>query len=349
MLASGLFDLAQPLFRIMGAETAHTTALGALRVLHSLGLAGTQRSDDTPIECFGLTFPNRLGLAAGCDKNGDYLDALGALGFGFVEIGTVTPRPQAGNSRPRLFRVPSELAVINRMGFNNKGVDHLVGNLRTRTYTGVCGVNIGKNADTPNDRAQEDYLECFRKVFPCADYVTLNVSSPNTPGLRDLQTREGLEQVAGPVLDERKRLCTQHGRNVPVLIKLAPDLQSKELQDIIETATSLGVDGIIATNTTTDLASVLHAVPPGASGGLSGQPLFDHAIKSVREMRRGARCQVPVIGVGGITTGQRAVEMLQAGAGLVQIYSGFVFHGPDLVTEILKAIRIADTMDGVVP
>ena len=341
MIAAGLFDLVQPLLRTINAETGHNAALNALRYLHALRLLGTARSGDAPIECFGLRFPNQLGLAAGCDKNGDYLNALGALGFGFVEIGTVTPRPQPGNTRPRLFRIPAELAVINRMGFNNKGVDHLVRNLRSRTYAGICGVNIGRNADTPNAHAQDDYLECFRKVFPYADYVTLNVSSPNTPGLRDLQTREGIERIAGPLLDERRTLISRHGRNVPVLIKLAPDLPRRDLQDIVEAATSLGVDGIVATNTTTDLTAVAHATPPGASGGLSGGPLFERSINAVKELAGMSQRGLPIIGVGGITTGQRAVSMLQAGATLIQIYSGFVFHGPDLVAEILDGIRIA--------
>jgi dihydroorotate dehydrogenase len=282
-----------------------------------------------------------LGLAAGCDKNGDYIDALGSLGFGFIEIGTITPRPQPGSPRPRLFRVPSDLAVINRMGFNNKGVDYAVMRLQPRTFTGICGVNIGKNADTPNDRAADDYLTCFRAVYWHADYVTVNVSSPNTPQLRELQSAEGLRQVAGALLTERSRLQREHGKRVPVLVKIAPDLNDAELHAVSSAVSELGIDGVVATNTTSSLGVLSQSAPRGATGGVSGRPLLTHSLRVIKTLRASLGADTPIVGVGGITDSVAAQEMLSAGANLIQIYTGFIYKGPKLLCDIYDGMRRA--------
>lgn len=333
--ASKFFDLAQPMLRYLPPETAQSVALHALKLSYPLWRRRVPVGPSRSVNCFGLQFKNVLGLAAGCDKNGDFLDSLGAIGFGFVEVGTVTPRPQVGSARPRLYRIPSKLTVINRMGFNNKGIDYVVEKLARRTYSGVCGVNIGKNADTPNDRAQDDFLKCFRKVYQFADYVTVNLSSPNTPRLRELQTRAGIDQIAGVLLEERSRLRLSSGRYVPLLIKIAPDLGKDEVRAIAGAVTELNLDGVVATNTTTDLEPIADLVPRGASGGLSGEPLFAHSLSMVQELRASLGENVPIIGVGGITSASAAMEMRQAGANLLQIYTGFVYRGPALVAEIL--------------
>ncbi len=339
-LASGLFDLAQPILRYIEAETAHSLALHSLQISQALLGSGSRPGPEgLATQCLGLTFPTLLGLAAGCDKNGDFIDALGGLGFGFLEIGTITPRPQAGNPRPRLFRAPADLAVINRMGFNNKGVDYAVERLRTRTFTGICGVNIGKNADTPNDHAADDYLRCFRAVYPHADYVTVNISSPNTPGLRALQTAEGLRRIAGALLQERHTLERQHGKRVPLVVKIAPDLSDAELNAISTAVRELGIDGVVATNTTTDTGVLLHGVPVNATGGVSGRPLLPHSLRVVRALRASLSADTAIIGAGGITDGMAAQEMLRAGANLLQIYTGFVYKGPDLLRDIHAMCR----------
>jgi dihydroorotate dehydrogenase len=333
-----LFDLAQPILRHLRPEASQSLALHALKLTTPIWRRrpGTERA--LPTTCFGLQFKNPLGLAAGCDKNGDFLNALGAVGFGFVEVGTVTPRPQGGNARPRLWRIPSKLAVVNRMGFNNKGVDYVVDRLKCRSYTGICGVNIGKNADTPNDRAEQDYLECFSKVYPHADYVTLNLSSPNTSGLRALQSRAGIEQVAGAVVAARNRLRATSGRYVPILLKIAPDLSEKELSGIADSVQHVGLDGVVATNTSTDLEPVTHLAPSVLSGGLSGEPLLERSLPVIRALRAHLGPTMPIVGVGGITSADAALRMLQAGASLIQIYTGFVYRGPALVSEIMDRL-----------
>jgi dihydroorotate dehydrogenase len=340
--ASSLFDLGAPLLRFIDAESSHAFALQALRISHELlGSRVGTTVGGLSTHCLGLTFPTPLGLAAGCDKNGDYIDALGSIGFGFIEIGTVTPRPQAGSPKPRLFRLASDMAVINRMGFNNKGVDHVVAQLRRRTFTGICGVNIGKNADTPNDQAAEDYVIGFRAVYPYADYVTVNLSSPNTPGLRALQTSEGLQQVAGTVLSERSLLARQYGRRVPVLVKIAPDLDDEEIEAVSRSVRELGIDGVVATNTTTDFSVLTQRPPAGASGGLSGRPLFPRSVQVVGKLRAALGPETPIIGVGGITDSSSAQQMLRAGANLVQIYTGLVYKGPGLLDEIYAGMTAA--------
>jgi dihydroorotate dehydrogenase len=334
--------MTQPFLRHIDAERAHSLALSGLRISNALlGTPASAKVSGLEARCMGLAFPTPLGLAAGCDKNGDYIDALGAVGFGFIEVGTVTPRPQLGSPRPRLFRVPDDLAVINRMGFNNRGVDYAVKRLRRRTFGGVCGVNIGKNADTPNDSASADYLTCFKAVYGYTDYVTVNLSSPNTPGLRSLQSADGIQRVVGTLLEERPRLEREHGRIVPVLVKIAPDLGVEELHAICSAARSIGVDGVVATNTTTDLGVLSRGAPTGASGGVGGRPLLAQSLRVVRELRASLGTGIPIVGVGGITDGVAAQEMLRAGASLIQIYTGFVYKGPDLLPEIYEGMRRA--------
>lgn len=339
---STAFAMAQPILRHLDAERAHSFALQSLKISNALfGAPANAQTSGLESRCMGLAFPTPLGLAAGCDKNGDYIDALGAVGFGFIEVGTVTPRPQSGSSRPRLFRAPSDLAVINRMGFNNKGVDYAVKRLRRRTFSGVCGVNIGKNAATPNDSASADYLTCFKAVYGCADYVTVNISSPNTPGLRSLQSADGLQQVVGPLLSERARLEREHGKVVPVLVKIAPDLLDEELNAICSTVKDLGVDGVVATNTTTDLGVLSQPAPSGVSGGVSGRPLLAQSLRVIRLLRASLGAGLPIVGVGGVTDSSAAQEMLRAGANLIQIYTGFVYKGPELLLEIYEGMRRA--------
>ncbi|MEP7313072.1 MAG: dihydroorotate dehydrogenase (quinone) [Pseudomonadota bacterium] len=333
--AARLFDLSQPLLSRLSPELAHAASLRALavtwRVLHDARKSANER----PVSLLGLRFANPLGLAAGCDKNGDYLDALGSLGFGHVEIGTVTPRPQAGNPRPRLFRVPTQRAVVNRMGFNNKGIDHVVTRLQRRRYTGICGVNIGKNADTPLARAEDDYLLCFRKAYSQADYFVINVSSPNTAGLRDLQSEEGLERIAGALFEERRLLASATKRCVPVLVKIAPDLAPAEIISLAALIGRLQFDGVVATNTTIDLAPVAGVLPAGVTGGLSGAPLHARSLDVIRRLRSALGPEYPIIGVGGICDAASAADTLQAGANLIQLYTGFIFRGPALIDEIL--------------
>ncbi len=287
----------------------------------------------------GLVFAHPLGLAAGFDKNGDYLDALGALGFSHVELGTVTPRPQSGNPKPRMFRAPSAGGLVNRMGFNNKGVDHLVARLRRARYSGVRGVSIGKNADTPLEQAPQDYLACLEKVYPFADYVAVNVSSPNTARLRELQAPDGLSSIVTPLLESRARLEASHGRHVPLLVKIAPDLDTSQISAMAASLRSLGVDGVIATNTTTDLAALGPDWPADRRGGLSGAPLHERSAAVIRQLRAELGSAFPIIGVGGIVDGDRAAATMQAGADLLQIYTGFAYRGPALLEEILNALQ----------
>jgi dihydroorotate dehydrogenase len=340
--ASSLFDLAQPLLRHVDPERAHSLALQSLRISNAFSRSSSEpMTHGLTTNCLGLVFPTPLGLAAGCDKNGDFIDALGAIGFGFIEIGTVTPRPQFGSPRPRLFRVPCDLAVINRMGFNNRGIDYVVAQLQRRTFAGICGVNIGKNAETPNDNAADDYLTCFRAVYKHADYVTINISSPNTPGLRALQSTEGLRRIAGALLSERHALERQHDKRVPVLVKIAPDLNDAEIRAVSLVVRELGIDGVVATNTTTDLGVLSQSVPSGATGGVSGRPLLVHSLRVVRRLRASLGANTPIVGVGGITDSVAAQRMLHAGANLIQIYTGFVYKGPGLLREVYEGMHRA--------
>jgi dihydroorotate dehydrogenase len=318
-------------------ERAHDWGLLGLRCLRPFWRPPEARPGST-VRIFGLEFSHPLGLAAGFDKNGDYLEALGALGFSHIELGTVTPRPQPGNPKPRMFRAPGIVGLVNRMGFNNKGVDHLVARLARARYAGIRGVSIGKNADTPLEQAAQDYLACLDKVYAFADYVAVNISSPNTARLRELQAPDGLSSIVGPLLEQRARLETQHGRRVPLLVKIAPDLDSSHIGAVAASLRSLGVDGVIATNTTTDLAALGPGWPADRRGGLSGAPLHGRSVAVIEQLRVELGKSFPIIGVGGIVDGAGAAATLRAGADLLQVYTGFAYRGPALLEEILNAI-----------
>ena len=337
-----MYSTLRPLLFSLEAETAHRLTLYGLGVAQRSGLmrwVAHPPPADLPVSVFGLDFPNPVGLAAGLDKNGEHLDALGALGFGFIEIGTVTPRPQPGNPKPRLFRLPEHEAIVNRMGFNNDGVDALVRNVERSRWRGVLGINIGRNKDTPNERAADDYLTCLERVYPLASYIAVNVSSPNTPGLRDLQEGESLQRLIAALMDARERLAVQHGTRKPVLLKIAPDLESAQMEAIAATLSGSGIDGLICTNTTLDHTGVAGAMHANEEGGLSGRPLFGRSTSVLRDMARRLGDSIPLIGVGGVLAGSDAADKIDAGAKLVQIYSGLVYRGPWLLTECVEEIR----------
>jgi dihydroorotate dehydrogenase len=290
------------------------------------------------VRCFGLQFAHPLGLAAGFDKNGDSLDALGAMGFSHVELGTVTPRPQPGNPKPRMFRIRAATALINRMGFNNKGVDHLAARVARSRYPGIRGISIGKNFDTPLENAQDDYLICLRKVYSLADYVAVNISSPNTARLRELQAGEGLERMLGALCEERLVLQATYGRRVPLLVKIAPDLDPQQISALARAVLSLEVDGVIATNTSTGRDGVAGAPAAAQSGGLSGAPLHSLSVRVIAQLRAELGTAFPIIGIGGIVSAEHARATLRAGANLIQIYTGFAYRGPSLLEEIVGAL-----------
>lgn len=291
-----------------------------------------------PVEVMGLKFDNPVGLAAGLDKDGDAIDAFGAMGFGFIEVGTVTPRPQPGNNKPRIFRVIPAQGIINRMGFNNKGVDNLIENVKKSRYKGILGINIGKNKDTPIENGKDDYLICMDKVYPYAGYIAVNISSPNTPNLRQLQYGEALDELLKVLKERQKELAEQHKKYVPLAVKIAPDLTSDELKQVAESLLKYNIDGVIATNTTLD-RELIHDMPHAAeTGGLSGRPLQNKSTEIIRQLHEYLKGQIPIIGVGGIDSAMAAREKMQAGAELVQIYSGFIYHGPDLVKNIVNNI-----------
>ncbi|QOR38290.1 quinone-dependent dihydroorotate dehydrogenase [Billgrantia diversa] len=337
-----MYALARSILFRLDAETAHGHALTALDLAHRLkltGLVAGGRVDD-PVQLMGLRFPNRVGLAAGLDKNGDHLDALGALGFGFVEVGTVTPKPQEGNPKPRLFRLPEHGAIINRMGFNNAGVDHLVARVKAARFDGVIGINIGKNLTTPVEHAVDDYLICLEKVHAHADYVTVNISSPNTPGLRNLQFGEHLDALLGSLREAGTRLDQAAGRRVPLAVKIAPDMSVEEVGLVAESIARSEIDAVIATNTTVSREAVAGVTHADEQGGLSGRPVFEPSNRVIRELRHHLPA-LPIIGVGGIDSGAAALAKVEAGADLVQLYSGFIYRGPSLVGECARAIKAA--------
>jgi dihydroorotate dehydrogenase len=325
-----------PALRRLDPELAHDLGLGALRWLEPLW-PSLPADQSRPMQCFGLPFAHPLGLAAGFDKNGDYLDALGALGFSHIELGTVTPRAQPGNPKPRMFRIADKCALINRMGFNNKGVDHLVAQLSRSRYRGIRGISIGKNFDTPIENAHEDYLACLRKVYAIADYVAVNISSPNTARLRELQSKDGLQRILGSLLQERNTLEQRHGKRVPLLVKVAPDLDAQAIVAIAQDLRALQIDGVIATNTSTDL-TVLGNAKPDQQGGLSGAPLHPLSVTVVSQLRAELGTGFPIIGVGGIVSADHALATLRAGANLLQVYTGFAYRGAALLEEILLAL-----------
>jgi dihydroorotate dehydrogenase len=336
-----MYGLSRPFLFALDPERAHALGLQAIEAAYRTGLNPllALRPRPMPTAVFGLTFDNPVGLAAGMDKNGAHIDALAALGFGFIEIGTTTPRPQGGNPKPRMFRLASHEAVINRLGFNNEGVDVLLRNVGRARWRGVLGINIGKNKDTPNEKAVDDYLYCLERVYPLAGYVTVNISSPNTSGLRDLQEEETLRRFVGTLREAQERLAAQHGQRKPMLVKIAPDLSDAEIDGIAQVLAEAGVDGVIATNTTVDRQGVAGHRHAQQAGGLSGRPLYGRATHVLRRLRARLPDTVPAIGVGGILAGADAAGKIAAGASLVQTYTGLVYRGPALIGECVEAIR----------
>ncbi len=335
-----MYSLLRPLLFSLPPETSHNLSLSLLsgvEKLHAIGLLSVNVPED-PITVMGIRFPNRIGLAAGLDKNGDYFNALGALGFGFVEIGTVTPKPQPGNDKPRLFRLPQAQAIINRMGFNNKGVDHLVEQVKCRRYTGVLGINIGKNASTPVENALEDYLIGLQKVYAYADYVTVNISSPNTQGLRSLQFGDSLKTILAGLKEEQSRLQQTQGRYVPFAVKIAPDMTFEETTQVATILLQHNIDAVIATNTTLSRDAVEGLPFANEAGGLSGLPVQQKSTLMIQQLKSILGDKMPIIGVGGIRDAKTAAEKINAGASLIQIYTGFIYQGPKVIAEAAKGI-----------
>ena len=334
------YQLLRKILFTFSAETSHDLSLEWLSALNRLGLLSPFVSPvvNQPVEVMGIQFPNAVGLAAGLDKNADHLDALGALGFGFVEVGTVTPRPQPGNPKPRLFRLTEQQAIINRMGFNNKGLAHLVERVRKSRFTGPIGINIGKNFDTPVDQANDDYLKGLRAAYTHAAYITVNVSSPNTPGLRDLQFGDALNRLLDAIKEEQGSLAKEHGRYVPIAIKIAPDMNDEDTRQVALALKARDFDAVIATNTTLDRDAVQGSPFAQEAGGLSGAPLSEKSTRMIELLYAELGQQVPIIGVGGIMCGDDAAAKIAAGAKLVQVYSGFIYRGPALIRECAEAI-----------
>jgi dihydroorotate dehydrogenase len=327
----GLYRLARPLLFSLDPETAHRAGL-------SLAALAPRRRFDLPVRALGLEFPNPVGLAAGLDKDAAHIDALARLGFGFIEVGTVTPRPQPGNPKPRLFRLPEKDAIINRFGFNNVGLDAFIENVRRASWKGVLGINIGKNADTPVERAVDDYAIGLEKAYPHASYITVNISSPNTAGLRSLQERDSLQALLARLAGEREKLADRHGRRVPLLLKIAPDLQPSDVQAIAEAVQRYEIDGVIATNTSTSREAVEGLPHATEAGGLSGAPITKKSTSILKQLHERLP-RLPLVGAGGIMSGADALERFRAGATLVQLYSGLIYRGPELVGECVSAYR----------
>lgn len=335
-----LYRLARPFLFQLDAEQAHRTAMRALECSHRLGLTGliAGHAADSPRTIMGLTFPNPVGLAAGLDKNGQHIDALAALGFGFIEIGTVTPRPQPGNPMPRMFRIPRARAIINRMGFNNDGVERMMMNVERARYRGILGINIGKNFDTPIERAADDYVYCLRKVYTAASYVTVNISSPNTANLRQLQQAGELDRLLGRLAGERRLLADRHGKRVALAVKIAPDLTQHDVVGVAALLIEHGIDAVIATNTTTSREGVNGLPHADQTGGLSGAPLKHRSTQIVQQLAAQLAGRLPIIAAGGILSGTDAREKIAAGASLVQLYSGLIYEGPALVEKVAAAL-----------
>ena len=330
-----LYRLARPLLFSLDAEDAHQLGLRAA------GLAAlfAPAVRHTPVRAMGLEFRNPIGLAAGLDKNAEHIAALGALGFGFLEVGTVTPRPQPGNPRPRLFRLPERGALINRLGFNNVGIGAFLDNVRRARWNGVLGINIGRNADTPAERAIDDYELGLKQAYPHASYVTINISSPNTKGLRTLQEAHQLDALLGRLTSDRARLAQRHGTSVPLVVKVAPDLTTDEIQAIADAVRRHRIDGLIATNTTISRTGVEGLRHADEAGGLSGAPVREIATRVLAAFAAALKGEVALIGTGGIMSGAHAAEKFRAGASLVQLYTGLIYRGPDLVSECASAFR----------
>lgn len=335
------YSLLRALLFKLPPEASHELSLEWLSAANRLGLLKPCIApiNDLPVEVMGIKFPNPVGLAAGLDKNGDHIDALANMGFGSIEIGTVTPKPQSGNPKPRLFRLPENRAIINRMGFNNFGVEHLVERVKKARYSGPIGINIGKNFNTSVEEAVTDYLTCLRAVYSSASYVTINISSPNTPGLRSLQYGSVLSALLGEIKREQDILSERHGRYVPIAIKIAPDMLDEEIKVVAQTIKACGMDGVIASNTTLDRDAVSGFPYAHEAGGLSGAPLADKSNHVIRALKAELADEIPIIGVGGIMSGEQAAEKIEAGAKLVQIYTGFIYSGPQLIRDSVEAIR----------
>ena len=334
-----MYPLARTLLFKLSPETSHELSIDLIGAGGRLGLNGLLcKTPQLPVSLMGLQFANPVGLAAGLDKNGDAIDGFAQLGFGFVEIGTVTPRPQPGNPKPRLFRLPEATAIINRMGFNNLGVDHLLARVKAARYRGVLGINIGKNFDTPVERAVDDYLLCLDKVYAHASYVTVNVSSPNTPGLRSLQFGDALKHLLEALRRRQEDLLIEHGKRVPLAIKIAPDMSDEEIVEVARALIETGMDAVIATNTTLGREGVEGLLHADEAGGLSGAPVLEKSTHTVRVLAGELSGRLPIIAAGGITEGRHAAQKIAAGASLVQIYSGFIYRGPALISEAVDAI-----------
>ncbi|MGV3582408.1 MAG: quinone-dependent dihydroorotate dehydrogenase [Methylophilus sp.] len=335
-----LYPFVKPFLFLLDAEKAHDLTLKSLSTSEKAGLLKLYPS---PPKCasrnvMGITFPNPIGLAAGLDKNAAVIDGMAALGFGFIEVGTVTPRPQPGNPKPRLFRVPEAKGIINRFGFNNLGVNNLVENVKAAKYKGVLGINIGKNFDTPNERAVDDYLHCMQKVYAYASYITVNISSPNTKNLRALQEKEALSGLLGALKIEQTKLADIHGKYVPITLKIAPDLVQEQVIEIADLLMQHQIDGVIATNTTLSREAVKGMPNAEETGGLSGSPVKTQSTIVIQQLSQQLKGALPVIGVGGILSGADAQEKMDAGASLVQIYSGLIYQGPKLIHDICKSL-----------
>ena len=338
-----MYTLSRSLLFRLPTETSHRLALSSLDLLFRLRLSGLlvdrkRLAEAKPVRMMGLEFPNGVGLAAGLDKDAEHIDALAALGFGSIEVGTLTPRPQPGNARPRLFRLPQQQAIINRMGFNNKGIDQALERIRGSRYRGVLGINIGKNADTPVAEAAGDYLTCMRKAYSAASYLVVNLSSPNTPGLRSLQYGQELRGLLSALKEEQVRLAAQHERQVPLVVKIAPDLNIDELGLVAEALLEFSIDGVIATNTTLSRDGVEDNPLHTQAGGLSGAPLRARSSAVIGQLYDCLGERLPIIGVGGIGSGEDACEKIRAGARAVQLYTGFIYRGPELVSEAVAAL-----------
>lgn len=335
-----LYALAKPFLFQFDAENAHDLTLKSLKLAEKSGLLGLLPK---PVQCqskqvMGLSFPNPVGLAAGLDKNGAVIDGMAALGFGFIEVGTITPRAQPGNPKPRMFRVNEAEGIINRFGFNNLGVDNLIQNVQAAKYHGILGINIGKNFDTPNERAVEDYLICMRKVYTHASYITVNISSPNTKNLRQLQEKDALDALLAILKAEQKVLADKHGKYAPIALKIAPDLDETQIIEIADLLKVHQFDGVIATNTTLARDMVLGLPNASETGGLSGVPVREKSTLVISQLSKQLAGELPIIGVGGILSGADAAEKISAGASLVQIYSGLIYRGPSLVRDICKTL-----------
>lgn len=335
-----MYPLIRKILFKFDAETIHEKTIHSLKNTGSFPFSFLYKSRvaSKPVEVMGIKFPNPVGLAAGLDKNGECINAFDGMGFGFVEIGTVTPKPQPGNEKPRIFRLPEANAVINRMGFNNKGVDYLIEQVRKAKFKGVLGINIGKNKNTPEENAKDDYIICMRKVYDYATYITINISSPNTPGLRSLQYGDALNELLSAIKVEQKTLAKQYNKYIPIAVKIAPDLTEEEVNDIAQCLIANDIDAVIATNTTLARDQVSHLEHGSEMGGLSGQPVREKSTEVIKLLAKALDNKMPIIGVGGIDSAESAQEKLAAGASLVQVYTGFIYQGPGLVGDIVNSL-----------